>query len=286
MSLTSRRHLGGDRAGDLMNFDPIANLYLGTSSWSSESWLGPFYPPGTPPAEYLPAYATHYNTVEIDSTYYHILSRKMVQGWYDRTPDGLVFAAKFPSEITHKKVLIDCEQETEEFLDTMELLGKKLGPLLLQFPYLNQQVMPNSEELLSRLGRYLERLPRSHRYAVEVRNRKWLGQPLIDLLHQHDIALALVDQAWTPTITQLVEKLDVLTTDFTYIRWIGDRKGIEQKTRTWDKIIVDREPETRTWIRYIREFLKGGRAVYAYYNNHYAGFGPGSIQLFNRVWKD
>lgn len=269
-----------------MDFDPVRNLHLGTSSWSAESWVGPFYPPGTSPVEFLPVYASHYNTVEVDFTYYRIPSRKLVEGWSIRTPPGFIFAAKFPSAITHKKVLVDCERETEEFLNVMEMLGEKLGPLLLQFPYLNKESMPDSEEFLSRLEHYLERLPKTHRYAVEVRNRKWLGQPLIDLLRKQDIALALVDQVWMPTIKQLTEKLDVLTTDFTYIRWIGDRKGIEKKTKTWDKIIVDRELETQTWIRYIRKFLKQQRVVYAYYNNHYAGFGPGSIELFNKVWKE
>lgn len=269
-----------------MDFEPIPNLYLGTSSWSAESWVGPFYPPGTRPADFLPIYATHYSTVEIDSTYYRIPSRKMVQGWRDRTPPDFIFAAKFPSAITHEKLLVDCERETDDFLGVMELLGEKLGPLLLQFPYLNQEVMPSSDEFLSRLGRYLERLPRTHRYAVEVRNRNWLAQPLLDLLRKHGVALALVDQVWMPTITQLAEKLDVLTADFSYIRWIGDRKGIEKRTKTWDKIIVNRERETQTWVRYIRQFLHRGEIVYAYFNNHFAGWAPGSIALFQRVWSD
>lgn len=152
----------------------------------------------------------------------------------------------------------------------MELLGEKLGPLLLQFPYLNREAMPRSEEFLSRLARYLECLPKTHRYAVEVRNRKWLGEPLVNLLRGHSVALALVDQVWMPTITELAKKLDVLTTDFTYIRWIGDRKGIEKKTKTWDKIIMDRERETKTSVDYIRQFIYHGRTVYAYYNNHWA----------------
>jgi uncharacterized protein YecE (DUF72 family) len=269
-----------------MDLKPIPNLYLGTSSWSAESWVGPFYPPGSSPAEFLSVYASHYNTVEIDSTYYRIPSRKLVRGWYERTPDGFIFAAKFPGEITHKKVLIDCQRETDEFLGVMELLGEKFGPLLLQFPYLNQAVMPGSEEFLSRLARFLECLPKSRHYAVEVRNRKWLGQSLLDLLREHNVALALVDQIWMPTITELAQKLDLLTTDFTYIRWIGDRKGIEKQTKTWDKIIVDRERETRTWVDYIRQFLYHGRTVYAYYNNHWAGFAPGSIELFQTVWNE
>lgn len=269
-----------------MDFEPIPNLYLGTSSWSAESWVGPFYPPGTKPADFLPYYATQFRTVEIDSSYYRIPSRKMVQGWRDRTPQGFIFAAKFPSAITHEKILVDCEGETDEFLGVMELLGEKLGPLLLQFPYLNQEVMPSSDAFLERLADYLERLPRTHRYAVEVRNRNWLAQPLLDLLRSHGVALALVDQVWMPTITQLAEKFDVLTADFTYIRWIGDRKGIEKQTKTWDKIIVNRERETQTWVRYVRQFLHRGEIVYAYYNNHYAAHAPGSIALFSRVWDE
>ncbi len=269
-----------------MDFDPIPNLLLGTSSWSAKSWVGPFYPPGTPPADFLSVYACHFQTVEIDSTYYRIPSRKMVQGWFDRTPPGFTFAAKFPAEVTHKKLLVNCERETDGFLGVMELLGGKLGPLLLQFPYLNQEVMPSCDEFLSRLARYLECLPRTHRYAVEVRNKNWLGQPLLDLLRQHGVALALVDQVWMPTITQLAEKFDVLTADFTYIRWIGDRKGIEKQTKTWDKIIVKRARETQTWVRYVRQFLHRGEIVYAYYYNHYGGFGPGSIALFTEIWKD
>lgn len=270
----------------VMDDDSVPNLHLGTSSWSAASWVGPFYPPGTPPADFLPVYASHYKTVEIDSTYYRIPSRKLVQGWFDRTPDDFIFAAKFPGEITHKKVLVDCENETEEFLNVIELLGEKLGPLLLQFPYLNQEAIADSEEFLSRLDRYLGTLPPNHRYAVEVRNRNWLGRPLIELLRRHNIALALVDQVWMPAISQLVEKLNVLTTDFTYVRWIGDRQGIEKKTKTWDRIIVDRERETHIWIRHIREFLKQDRVVYAYYNNHYAGFGPGSVELLRKLWKE
>jgi uncharacterized protein YecE (DUF72 family) len=96
----------------------------------------------------------------------------------------------------------------------------------------------------SRLARFLECSPRNHRYAVEVRNRDWLAQPLLDLLRARGVALALVDQVWMPTIARLATQLEVLTADFTYIRWIGDRKGIEQKTKTWDKIVTNRQRET------------------------------------------
>lgn len=232
-----------------MDCAPIPDLYLGTSSWIAESWVGPFCPSGTSSPDFLPIYASQYHTVEVDSTYYRIPSRKMVRGWRDRTPPGFIFAAKFPGEITHKKLLVDCDGETDEFLGVMELLGEKLGPLLLQFRYLGQEAIPSSDAFFERLACYLERLPRTHRYAEEARNRNWVAQPLLDLLRQHSVALALVDQVWMPAITQLAEKLDVLTANSTCIRWIGDRKGIGQKTKTWNKIIVNRERETQICAR-------------------------------------
>ncbi|MGH9691699.1 MAG: DUF72 domain-containing protein [Candidatus Acidiferrales bacterium] len=79
-----------------MDSDSVPDLFMGTSSWSAEGWVGPFYPPGTPPAEFLPAYATHFNSVEIDSTYYRVPSPKMVQGWRDRTPPGDVQLRRIP----------------------------------------------------------------------------------------------------------------------------------------------------------------------------------------------
>jgi uncharacterized protein YecE (DUF72 family) len=70
-------------------------------------------------------------------------SRNMVQGWRDRARPGFVFAAKFPQDVTHRKLLVDCERKTEEFLGVMELLGEKLGPISLQLPYPSQEVMPS-----------------------------------------------------------------------------------------------------------------------------------------------
>ncbi len=89
---------------------------------------GPFYPPGTSLVGFLPVYASQYKTAEIDSRYCRLPSRKHVQGWFGQTPSNFIFAVKFPGEIAHKEVLVDCEKETEEFLNVMELLGKKPGP--------------------------------------------------------------------------------------------------------------------------------------------------------------
>lgn len=262
----------------------IPNLRLGTSSWSSEDWVGVFYPPGTPAANFLGEYGLHFDSVEVDSTYYRSPAPSMVKNWRERTPPGFLFAAKFPRTITHDKILLDSAPEVDEFLKAMGLLGDKLGPLLLQFPYFNKKAFARPEDFLTRLKPFLEKLPDGHKYALEVRNKGWISEPFLDLLREHKIALALIDHPWMPPVQQLLQKFDVVTAGFTYIRFLGDRKGIEEKTQHWDRILVDREREMEAWIPEIRRLLARRLTVYAYFNNHYAGFAPGSIALFREVW--
>jgi uncharacterized protein YecE (DUF72 family) len=114
-------------------------LRLGTSAWSSPSWVGVFYPQGTNPADYLVRYAEKYGCVEIDSTFYRIPSVSMIRKWYVDTPKGFLFAAKVPQVITHEKVIEDCEEDVAAFLKAMSRLKEKLGALLLQFSLLQQE---------------------------------------------------------------------------------------------------------------------------------------------------
>ena len=83
----------------------------------------------------------------------------------------------------------------------------------------------------------------------------------------------------------LFEKFDPITTDFTYVRWLGDRKAIERRTRTWDKVIVDRSNELQEWVKYCHQIVQRGVTVYAFANNHYAGHSPATIQLFRDLWQ-
>ena len=85
-------------------------------------------------------------------------------------------------------------------------------------------------------------------------------------------------------IDEILKKGDVLTTDFAYIRWLGDRKGIEERTQRWDRLIIDRTRDMGRWIPNIRRLIDEGTTVYGYFNNHYAGYGIGSIRLFREMW--
>jgi uncharacterized protein YecE (DUF72 family) len=113
-------------------------LLLGTSAFAANGWAGAFYPRGMKPHDFLSYYAKQFRTVEIDSTYYGTPSPTTVTNWYERTPPDFIFSAKVPQVVTHEKVLVNCEAEFDEYIDRMGLLGEKLGPLLLQFPWFNK----------------------------------------------------------------------------------------------------------------------------------------------------
>jgi len=155
--------------------------------------------------------------------------------------------------------------------------------LLLQFPYFNRSVFKNGGEFLARLRFFLKRLAGTTvRYAVEIRNKNWLNADFAALLRDHGVALALQDQSWMPMPWDY--GFDPITADFTYVRLLGDRKGIEKVTKTWDKTIVDRTPQLKSWVDYLRPIKRRGVTIYAYANNHYAGFGPGTVKLFHELW--
>jgi uncharacterized protein YecE (DUF72 family) len=255
-------------------------MLLGTSAFTAKGWEGTFYPEGMRPAAYLTHYATRFRTVELDSTFYGTPPATRVRSWYERTPADFVFAAKVPQVITHEKVLADCDEEFREFVRTMEVLGEKLGPLLLQFGYFAPNIFKNGSEFLARLAPFLKKLPREHRFAAEIRNKHWLDERFVSVLRENNVALALIDQSWMPRPWEMKTKFDLVTTDFAYVRWLGGRKGIETVTKTWDKTVVDRRPDLLQWVKVFRDLMKRDLKVYAYANNHYAGNGPGTVKLF------
>jgi uncharacterized protein YecE (DUF72 family) len=271
--------------GEKRDPDP-PEILLGTSAFTADGWAGSFYPAGTRPADYLSYYATRFRTVELDSTFYRTPLGAMVRGWYAKTPADFIFAAKAPRTITHEKVLVDCDADWRHFLATMENLREKLGPILFQFGYFNQSAFRNAEEFVARLEPFLKKLPKDRRFAVEIRNKKWLDARFVDLLREHNVALALIDQSWMPRPWEMAATFDPITSDFTYVRWLGDRKGIESVTKTWDETVVNRRADLGHWADLLRQFVekRKGLKVFAYANNHYAGHGPHTVKLFRELW--
>jgi len=256
-------------------------ILLGTSSFTATGWNGSFYPRGMKPSNYLAFYAERFHTVEVDSTFYACPTARTVENWNARTPDGFVFSVKVPQTITHDKVLVDCDAEISEFMETMDILGPKLGPIVFQFPLFQRNVLRDRHEFTDRLIPFLKKLP-DRKFAIEIRNRPWLNAEFANLLRDHGIALVLQDRSWMPNPSEL--DFDPITADWTYIRWLGDRREIEAQTLTWDKAVVDRSAELSSWVDFCYQIMKRGVLTYAYANNHFQGHGPATIAKFLELW--
>jgi len=281
-----------DKATDLLSNPKVERtywepgLYLGTCAFTASGWAGSFYPAGMQSRDYLTHYSAKFRTVEVDSTFYGTPSVSTVTAWNEKTPDDFVFAAKVPRVITHEKVLVDCDPEFDAFIDRMKLLGEKLGPLVFQFPHFDQFQFKTVSEFFPRLRSFLEKLRDIPlKFVIEIRNRSWLDARFADVLREYKVALALTDTSFLSRPWEMKGEFDLVTTDFVYVRWLGNRKEIEKQTTTWDTTVLDRTQDLKNWAELFRQFMRRNLKVYAYANNHYAGNGPGTVKLFWDVWK-
>jgi len=274
-----------------------ALIRFGTSSFSWHDWVGPFYPPKTPAGEYLRYYATQFDCVEIDATYYAIPAAHTVDGWAAKTPPGFKIAAKFPRSIVHggdtrvpdARRVLDPDTtyaDRDEFLAVITRLGDRLGPLVLQFPFFAASAFATVQPFLERLDRFLHDLPRDHAYAVEVRNADWLAPPLAALLRSHGVALVVVDQEWMPHGDRVARWMDVVTAPFAYVRLLGDRHVIEAITTTWEREVIDQSASLERWAALLAAFAARGVPTFVFANNHYAGHAPATVRRLEAAYRD
>ena len=266
----------------------LSNIFLGTSSFTASGWEGSFYPMGMRSKDFLRHYSSRFQTVEIDSTFYGTPAASTVASWNKKTPADFIFAVKLPQVITHEKVLVDCEPEFDEFIERMHLLGDKLGPMLLQFPKFDKWVLKDANEFRARLRSFFKRAAdiKAGQFAVEVRNKDWLDARLTDLLRENNVGLALTDTSFMPRPWEMKCALDLVTADFAYVRWLGNRKGIEEQTTTWDKTVFDRQGDLKSWVIVLKRLVqdKRIRKIFAFANNHYAGHAPATLKQFWELW--
>jgi uncharacterized protein YecE (DUF72 family) len=130
-------------------------------------------------------------------------------------------------------------------------------------------------------------MPRSMYHNARAEHQLFVGATypdmVVDLLRDHKIALVLQDRSFMPNPAELT--FDPITADWTYIRWLGDRKQIEEQTTTWDKVVVDPTRELSSWVDFCYQIRKRGVIVFAYANNHFAGHAPATIKQFQELWR-
>jgi len=249
-----------------------ARIRVGTQGWNYDAWVGPFYPAGTRPADFLTIYSRAFDTVEVDSTFYATPAVKTVQGWAQRTPDDFVFALKLPQEITHERRLRNIDDAAAEFFDRARELGPKLGPILIQLgPDFGPSELPAVAQLLPKL-------PRDMRFAIEFRQRGWIHDGVLALLAEHNVALTLSDGRWIQR-KQMMNLASRPTADFLYVRLMG----IDQSIVDYSRIQLDRTRDLETWTSVLWPYAEQGREVFTYVNNHFAGHSPSSGRELQRL---
>lgn len=246
-------------------------IKLGAQGWNYDAWVGPFYPDGTRPTDYLRIYGRAFDTVEVDATFYAIPPSTTIRGWASRVPAGFQFALKLPQEITHERRLRRSADVLAEFQDRARELEGRLGPILIQ---LGADFEPTE---LPALAGFLPMLATDLRFAIEFRHRGWLHDGLLALLAEHRVALALTDARWIPRRTMLA-LAERPTADFAYIRWMGPDRDIVDYSR----IQVDRTAEVNAWLRVLPSIARRVETVYGYVNNHFSGHSPATLRELQR----
>jgi uncharacterized protein YecE (DUF72 family) len=171
----------------------MQRAYIGTSGWSYRSWERTFYPSGVPNSRHFEFYATRFPTVEINLTFYRLPTLNMVQNWRDKAPAGFVYAIKGSRFITHMLKLLNVDEALDRFFAAIQPLHRRIGVILWQLP-------PFLAKDLTRLDRFLARLPKTYDYAVEFRHLSWLSKDVVAVLRRNRTAFVSVSSCpyrWT-----------------------------------------------------------------------------------------
>jgi len=242
--------------------------WIGCSGWAYDDWVGPFYPPGTPPGDFLRQYARVFHTVEVDSSFYRAPSPFLVRRWAERTPDDFRFALKVPRDVTHEAEPGAVRDVLAPFLSGLEPLRSrgKLGPVVLQFP---PSFRASAGQ--ARLETLLEAVPREYDLAVELRHGSWWTEATRSLLERRRAVLV-----WS--VVPETRPPPWVTGDFLYARFIGDRALTK-----FDRIQRDARPEIVAMKRLFENEGAPVDSVFAFANNHFMGFGPGTAAVIAEV---
>jgi uncharacterized protein YecE (DUF72 family) len=221
-------------------------IRIGCSGWSYPHWRKRFYPEKLPAREHFAFYAQHFNTVELNNSFYRQPPRERFEAWREQAPSGFLFAVKGSRYVTHIKRLAVEKKSVDLVVDAARGLGAKLGPILFQ-------LQANFHADLERLERFVGMLPTDVRFTLEFRHDSWLVPAVIESLRAHRIALTIPDHPKMP-------KAFEVTSDFTYIRMHLPPKGLGYGKRALDP-----------WADRIVEWRRGGLDVFVYFNNDMEG---------------
>ena len=277
----------------------MENLKIGTCSWKYPTWYPELYsaPKGI---NYLAEYSARYDTVEIDQWFWSLFGptdvvlpkNETVTEYASSVPENFRFSVKAPNSITlthlytryTKGKLFPNEhflsvRLLEAFLETLEPMRPKLGPIMFQFEYLNRTKMASMKQFIDRLGDFFGKAPKGYSYALEPRNPQLFDRPYFSFLKDHALSHVFIQGYYMPEITTIYSPWSSYIDREAIIRLHGyDRLGIEEKTKKkYDRIVVPMDDELPSVIEMIQDMRSRGVSVYLNVNNHYEGSAPLSI---------
>ncbi len=230
---------------------------IGCSGWMYDDWRGGLYPERVPKRRWLEIYASVFDTVEVNSTFYRLARRDAVAGWVEQTPPGFLFAVKASRYLTHVKRLVDIGDGIKRFYEPLSPMvdAGKLGPVLWQLP---ESFHRDDARLLG----WLRLLPPGM-HAIEFRHESWFAPEVLDALRSHGVALVIGDHPERPFQT-----LDA-TASFRFVRFHYGSRG---RAGNYSATEID------TWARRIARWRRR-EEVFAYFNNDWRGFAPANAKL-------
>ena len=223
-------------------------IRIGTSGWHYDHWIGRFYPEKMRKEDWLEYYAQHFDTVEINNTFYHMPREQTMVNWRDKVPPNFLFAVKASRYITHIKKLHSTTEEVARFSALADLLGDHLGPILYQLP-------PSLYKDLQRLDEFILSLPKRESAVFEFRDKSWYDQETFDLMNERGVALCVhdMDDKAPPRL---------VTGRVAYVRFHGTSGRYAGNYA--DSILQD-------WANWLQSQIPNVRAIYAYFNNDVSG---------------
>ncbi len=225
---------------------------IGCSGWNYREWRGLFYPPGLPARRWLEHYASHFDTVEVNATFYRLPRRETVARWAEQTPEGFCFAVKASRYLTHVRRLRDVASGIETFEQRIAPLREagRIGPVLWQLPENFHRDEDRLEELLAALP--------PGRNAIEFRHESWFAPDVRATLREHGVALVLGDHPARPFQSREA------TAPWRYLRFHYGSRGRRGNYSA---------RELDGWVRRLRSW-SDGEGLFAYFNNDWEGFAP------------
>lgn len=241
-----------------------SKLYIGTSGWSYKHWSGVFYPENIKPVKFLEYYITQFDCVELNASFYHTPKKATVTGWVKRTPDSFIFCPKMSRFITHLKKLANTENSLENFFGVFEPMSDRLGPVLIQLP----PGLKYNASLITGFMEILKEKYHQHRFAVEVRHKSWINDHFFSLLEDYRFAFVIADSG------KRFPYYEAITTDFVYIRFHGHEKLYASDYPEW---------ELKEYALKIKEWMRRGKEVWAFFNNDFGGYAVKNAQKLREI---